>query len=73
MKWFNLKKNKCPKCNKDWAFDLKMRGYLMKHGCGFVISKKRYTEIVTSMVDKDIEANEKSQKKSSMGSRFEGR
>lgn len=55
MKWWNLKKNKCPKCDKDWAYDLEIRGHLMRHKCGFIISKKKYKEIVTGMVEIDID------------------
>ena len=53
--WFNLKKNKCPKCGKDWAFDVKIEGNLMRHGCEFVISQKKYRKIVTGMVVSDLD------------------
>ncbi len=56
MNWKNLKNNRCPKCGKDWAFDLVMRGHLLRHKCGFIISKRRYAEIVTSMTNEEIAA-----------------
>jgi len=47
MKWFNLKNNKCPQCNKDF-FDFKPT--FIKCPCGFVISNKRFNEIVNDQV-----------------------
>jgi len=67
MNWANLKKNRCPKCNKDWAFDLKElivetigggKHKLLVHGCGFKISEKRYKEIVNGMVNQEIKEND---------------
>jgi hypothetical protein len=63
MKWFNLKENKCPKCNKDWSQDLVVHDKMLQHLCGFKISEKKYREIVTSMVNKDIEWNEEDEAK----------
>lgn len=60
MKWFNLKKNKCPSCNADFGFfAFQEPGYVVcsKSKCDFRISHKRYTEIVNSQVTKDIENN----------------
>ncbi len=59
MKWHNLKKNKCPKCDKDTAlkspFEYISATGMLVHECGFKISKKRYKEIVTSMVESDLD------------------
>lgn len=55
LKWFNLKKNKCPKCNADWAKFLVIRDNLLGCGkCDFAIGKSKYNEIVTSQVEVDI-------------------
>lgn len=56
MNWENLKKNKCPYCGKDW---LKMGNATFSDGnitckCGFKISEKRMTEIVSDKVSKEI-------------------
>jgi len=56
MKWFNLKKNRCPKCNKDWVFDLTAVDGLLVHSCGFRIREKRYKEIVNNMNEKDLDS-----------------
>ncbi len=56
MKWFNLKSNKCPQCNKgfiDSAFSKRL-GFIVCN-CGFQITNKRYSEIVQDMEKKRIE------------------
>ena len=56
MRWFNLKSNKCPLCNKafsDSSFSKKL--YFIVCNCGFQISNKRYSEIVNDMTNQDIE------------------
>lgn len=55
LKWFNLKKNKCPRCGKDWAFDLTVVDGILVHACGFRISERKYKQIVSGMVTADIE------------------
>jgi hypothetical protein len=55
MNWHNLKKNRCPKCGKDWALDLTTVDGLLVHGCGFKIREKRYKEIVSSMIVRDTD------------------
>lgn len=58
LKWFNLKKNKCPKCGKDLAsvfYDGGERGQLIMCTCGFSISPRRMKEIITSQVEADID------------------
>ena len=59
MKWENLKKNKCPQCNKDFTTGLKiesnMQPTLFIHKCGFKIYEKRMNEIVSDMNTKDVE------------------
>lgn len=59
MKWSNLKNNKCPKCNKDW---LRMGNAIFAEHfitckCGFKISEKRMTEIVSDKVNQEILEN----------------
>lgn len=43
MRWYNLKQNKCPQCNKTF-FDFQPT--FIKCPCGFSISLKRFNEIV---------------------------
>lgn len=63
MKWYNLLKNKCPKCNKDFMKGLKVESNMQPstfhHPCGFKITEQRYKEIVADMTIKNI--NESSQ------------
>lgn len=47
MNWNNLKKNKCPKCGKDLAD--KLIGDYFHCGCGFVISAKKFRELVNKV------------------------
>ena len=54
MKWWNLKNNKCPKCNKDFVMGLTVVGDLYAHECGFKIRKQRYEEIVNDMLNKQF-------------------
>lgn len=56
MEWSRLKKNRCPNCNKDWSA---LWGATFEKGmivckCGFKISEKRMSEIVTDKIDKEI-------------------
>lgn len=57
--WYNLKKNKCPECNRDFMLGLTMvttdQKLTMKHKCGFTITEQRYKEIVSGMVSKELE------------------
>ena len=59
MNWYNLKNNKCPKCNKDFMLGLNvesnMQPTMFTHKCGFKISEQRYKEIVSGMVSKELE------------------
>lgn len=57
MKWSNLKENKCPKCNKDWVFDLELRDGIMAHTCGFKIRESKYKEILSDRVNADIDTS----------------
>lgn len=56
LNWWNLKKNRCPQCGKDWAFDLTAVDGILAHGCGFKIRESRYKEIVNNQVSADLEA-----------------
>jgi len=57
MDWYNLKKNKRPKCGKD--LDPTDQGgivFCSKYKvCGFFISAKKLSSIVVSMVEKNID------------------
>lgn len=55
MNWQNLRKNKCPKCNKDFAKSLETYGGVYFHGCGFKISEEKFKEIVSSQNTKAVE------------------
>ncbi len=64
MKWSNLPKNKCPKCNRDFMLDLTTvpvttrdgrREQLLAHGCGFKIYESRYKAIVSDMTLSKLE------------------
>jgi len=55
MKWFNLKQNKCPQCDKLFGFlSFNVKG-LVTCPCGFKIRENRYTEIVNSQITRDLE------------------
>lgn len=54
MKWHNLKNNKCPKCNKEFSLE-NCRDKSIKCPCGFSISEKRFSKIVSGMTSKKIE------------------
>ena len=56
MYWNNLKRNKCPNCNKDWLVigNAEFKDKAINCKCGFKISEKRMTEVVTDKVDKEI-------------------
>ena len=66
MNWKLLKENKCPQCEKDFAFNLvTIINYrrtpddkpvtMHMHGCGFKISERRYAQIVNSQVTASLE------------------
>jgi hypothetical protein len=62
MNWFNLKKNKCPQCNKDFTRGLtvesNMQPTTLKHACGFKIREQKYKEIVSGMVERNLLKNQ---------------
>lgn len=47
MKWSNLSKNKCPQCNKGELGGLRPGMIGCKEGCGFQISERRMSEIIS--------------------------
>lgn len=55
MKWSNLKKNKCPKCDKDFTWGSFENPSIIICGCGFAIREKRFSEIVSSQINQNIE------------------
>ncbi len=56
MIWENLKKNKCPKCNKDWLVmgNARFENKAITCKCGFKISELLMSKIVTDRVNRDI-------------------
>lgn len=55
MKWSNLKKNRCPKCDTDFSPSDFLQPGMITCDCGFKISTKRYSEIIEDMVNSKIE------------------
>jgi len=56
MKWINLKQNKCPSCDKPFgALAFSKPNYVNCPYCDFLISHKRYQEIVNSQVTASLE------------------
>ena len=53
MKWFNLKRNKCPSCGKDLTD--KIDGNFFRCPCGFKISFRRFKEITSSQTTQDLD------------------
>ena len=58
MKWYNLKRNHCPKCGRE----VEPNGSAVtpmivcsSSGCDFKIAPRRMTEIVESLVSRDLE------------------
>lgn len=64
MKWFNLRKNKCPQCNKDFLTGLQITNdangipTIFNHKCGFKISEQRYREIVSATNEQSLNLND---------------
>ena len=56
MKWDNLKKNMCPKCNLDWtkADNAHFGAMVVICKCDFKITEMRMLEIVNDRVNKDL-------------------
>jgi len=62
MNWQNLKKNKCPQCNKDvvrYPFNYVPFKDMLEHPCGFKITQKRFSQIVSGMVEEDLSTHER--------------
>jgi hypothetical protein len=55
MKWFNLKQNKCPQCDKAFGFTSFTTKGLVTCSCGFKIREVRYSQIVSSQITKALE------------------
>ena len=60
MNWKNLKQNKCPKCSKVFGvLSIQTSGMIICGNslpqCNFIISEKRFREIVSSMITQEIE------------------
>lgn len=59
MNWFNLRKNKCPQCNKDFMIGITVIPYegnqILWHKCGFKISDQKYKDIVINMNNNQLE------------------
>ncbi len=57
LNWKLLKQNKCPKCKKDWAFNLTVDDGMLEHKCGFKIREFKYKQIISNQVNMEIEEN----------------
>lgn len=56
LNWYALKKNQCPKCNKDLNWKHNYRTLMCENvGCGFSISQQKFQQIISSMVSREIE------------------
>lgn len=64
LNWYNLQKNKCPKCNKDLMAGLNTQNIMPMgglpdvmyiHPCGFQITESKYKQITTDRVNRQIE------------------
>lgn len=72
MKWFNLKNNRCPQCNKDFMKGLEvteggtidameagdMSDKMLIHPCGFMITETKYKQVVSGMVVESLKDNQ---------------
>lgn len=56
MKWNNLLKNKCPKCNRNLWYD-KDEPFIIcpSYECGFMVDQGRMAEIVAKLVTRRLE------------------
>lgn len=61
MKWFNLRRNMCPKCNKSFVNGLThdKATLMLHHNCGFSITEQKYQQIVSGMVNFDLEERDR--------------
>lgn len=50
MKWNNLTKNKCPKCNKDLLKAWNSQTNMFDCKCGFSIGQARMSKIISDIV-----------------------
>lgn len=66
LNWFNILKNKCPKCGKDAALRFPYKrevpktlesDYMLVHQCGFRISERKFNEIASNIINKGLKAN----------------
>lgn len=58
MRWDNLKKNKCPQCNKGLTKDARKvvikDEEALRHTCGFTIRVTRMTQIIAGKINEEI-------------------
>jgi hypothetical protein len=59
LKWYLLKQNKCPQCGDDFDINNVNSNLMIWCPCGFRISEDRYKQIVTEMVNKEIDNRQK--------------
>ena len=59
MNWYNLKLNKCPKCNKSFV-SFSKSDKMIRCKCGFSISESRFNVLVDKM-RRDIPIKENGQ------------
>ena len=54
MKWNNLTKNKCPKCNKGLLSAWNAQSNMFDCKCGFSISQARMQKIISDIISGNI-------------------
>lgn len=55
MNWNNLSKNLCPQCGEDLSSAFEPDTKMFICSCGFKITQKRFSEIVTDKVDQKLD------------------
>lgn len=58
MKWYNLKQNKCPKCDAYLHWDEAGNLYCVTFDCKFLISQMRFRAIVSNQITEDLNERE---------------
>ena len=54
LNWWNLKKNRCPQCNRDLMKGLAVSNKIMRHACGFAISEEKFSAFVSGQIKADL-------------------
>jgi len=59
MKWYNLKRNKCPKDGLELGYQISKQQLVCP--CGFIITADKMNEIVSKMVSGEVDAETEEQ------------